>query len=174
MVFWHVMRYNTQPHNNKNYCLPMPKRSKEDTLVTINLILDTVTKQLLDQGYDAMSYTTLSRDTGVSRTGISHHFPKKTDFLEALQGRLLKLFADHIDFKNDLIAFEKSWRIALDKKNFRALLCLIMSQIGKGDREQLFARTFILHINQTAIAIFGDEAEELIDRLIGASFVKLL
>ncbi|MFM2589759.1 TetR family transcriptional regulator [Vibrio sp. TBV020] len=152
----------------------MPKRSKEDTLVTINLILDTVTKQLLENGYDAMSYTTLSRETGVSRTGISHHFPKKTDFLEALQGRLLKIFADHIDFKNDLAAFEKSWNDSLGKKTFCSLLCLILSQIGKGDREQLFARTFVLHINQTAMSIFGDEAKERVDRLIGASFVKLL
>lgn len=152
----------------------MPKRSKEDTLVTINLILDTATKQLLDGGYDKMSYTTLSKETGVSRTGISHHFPKKTDFLEALQGRLLKLFSDQLDFKHDLESFKSSWTHALDKKNFSAIMSLILSQISKGDREQLFARSFILHVNQASSSIFGDEAEEAINKLIGMSFVKLL
>ncbi|NOH79602.1 TetR/AcrR family transcriptional regulator [Vibrio sp. RE86] len=152
----------------------MPKRSKEDTLMTINLILDTVTRQLLENGYDAMSYTTLSKETGVSRTGISHHFPKKTDFLDALQGRLLKQFSDHIDFKNDLEKFESSWDLALEKKNFRAILCLILSQISKGEREQMFARTFIVHLHQTATAIFGDDAKHIVDGLIGRSFIKLL
>lgn len=174
MVLYTAMVYNTTINKKNNSVFPMPKRSKEDTLVTINLILDTVTKQLLENGYDAMSYTTLSRETGVSRTGISHHFPKKTDFLEALQGRLLKLFADHIEFKKDLSAFEQSWVNALDKKNFRALICLILSQIGKDDRQQLFARTFILHINQTASSIFGEQSDEAVNRLIGLSFTKLI
>lgn len=55
----------------------MPKRSKEDTEITIQKIMDAVVDQLLRLGYDRMSYTTLSQQTGVSRTGISHHFPKK-------------------------------------------------------------------------------------------------
>lgn len=152
----------------------MPKRSKEDTLVTINLILDTATKQLLDGGYDKMSYTTLSKETGVSRTGISHHFPKKTDFLDALQGRLLKLFSDQLEFKQDLESFKASWLQALDKKNFSAIMSLILSQINKGEREQLFARNFVLHVTQACRSIFGDQAEETINRLIGISFVKLL
>ncbi|GHX41108.1 transcriptional regulator, TetR family [Vibrio cholerae] len=70
----------------------MPKRSKEDTEVTIQTIMDAVVDQLLRLGYDKMSYTTLSQQTGVSRTGISHHFPKKTDFASALDGRIFKMF----------------------------------------------------------------------------------
>lgn len=69
----------------------MPKRSKEDTEITIQKIMDAVIDQLLRLGYDKMSYTTLSQQTGVSRTGISHHFPKKTDFTAALDGRIFRL-----------------------------------------------------------------------------------
>lgn len=58
----------------------MPKRSKEETEITIQKIMDAVVDQLLRLGYDKMSYTTLSQQTGVSRTGISHHFPKKNRF----------------------------------------------------------------------------------------------
>ncbi|TOE35518.1 transcriptional regulator, partial [Vibrio parahaemolyticus] len=45
----------------------MPKRSKEDTEITIQKIMDAVVDQLLRLGYDKMSYTTLSQQTGVSR-----------------------------------------------------------------------------------------------------------
>jgi len=75
----------------------MPKRSKEDTEVTIQTIMNAVVDQLLRLGYDKMSYTTLSQQTGVSRTGISHHFPKKTDFVLALDGQIFNLFVAHLD-----------------------------------------------------------------------------
>ena len=77
----------------------MPKRSKEDTEITVQKIMDAVVDQLLRLGYDKMSYTTLSQQTGVSRTGISHHFPKKTDFTNALDGRIFSMFIDNEDFE---------------------------------------------------------------------------
>lgn len=46
----------------------MPKRSKEDTEITIQTIMDAVVDQILTLGYDKMSYTTLSKQTGISRT----------------------------------------------------------------------------------------------------------
>lgn len=69
----------------------MPKRSKEDTEITIQTIMDAVVDQILTLGYDKMSYTTLSNQTGISRTGISHHFPKKQDFANALDGRIFQI-----------------------------------------------------------------------------------
>ncbi len=62
----------------------MPKRSKEDTEITIQTIMDAVIEQILTLGYDKMSYTTLSNQTGISRTGISHHFPKSKILLTHL------------------------------------------------------------------------------------------
>ncbi|WP_260258560.1 TetR/AcrR family transcriptional regulator [Vibrio intestinalis] len=152
----------------------MPKRSKEDTQATINLILDTATKQLLESGYEAMSYTTLSKETGISRTGISHHFSKKTDFLEALQARLIKQFAEQLDFKNSLTDFNDSWVTGLERKRFRAILTLILSQIGKGEKEQQFSRGFLSQITQTSTTIFGDDAQKSLDTLVGMSFIALI
>lgn len=57
----------------------MPKRSKEDTEVTIQTIMDAVVDQLLRLGYDKMSYTTLSQQTGVSRTD-QPPFPEENRF----------------------------------------------------------------------------------------------
>ena len=47
----------------KEKSLNMPKRSKEDTEITIQKIMDAVVDQLLRLGYDKMSYTTLSQQT---------------------------------------------------------------------------------------------------------------
>ncbi len=39
----------------------MPKRSKEDTEITIQKIMEAVVDQIIRLGYDKMSYTTLSQ-----------------------------------------------------------------------------------------------------------------
>ncbi|MFX3720948.1 hypothetical protein ACJBPZ_11280, partial [Streptococcus suis] len=76
-----------------------------------------------------MSYTTLSQQTGVSRTGISHHFPKKTDFTAALDGRIFKMFMEHIDSENGLDAFSASWVKSLEDAEFIAILRLLFHHI---------------------------------------------
>ncbi|MGR5068159.1 hypothetical protein [Vibrio alfacsensis] len=46
----------------------MARRTQENTQITINTILDVATEQLITLGYERMSYTTLSE-----QTGIYHH-----------------------------------------------------------------------------------------------------
>ena len=78
----------------------MAKRSRVETEQTVNQILDEALKQILTIGFDAMSYTTLSTATGISRTGISHHFPKKTEFLVRLDHRIGQLFVDSVKIRD--------------------------------------------------------------------------
>ena len=107
----------------------MPKRSKEDTEITIQLIMDAVVEQLINLGYDKMSYTTLSQQTGISRTGISHHFPKKTDFTSALDGRIYEMFIEHLELRNGLKEFSESWLVALNNPEFVSILKLLFSNL---------------------------------------------
>ena len=116
----------------------MPKRSKEDTEITIQTIMDAVIDQILTLGYDKMSYTTLSNQTGISRTGISHHFPKKQDFAHALDGRIYQLFVDKLDLTDDLAAFSASWSVALDDEKFRAILRLLFHHISSAETSHEF------------------------------------
>ena len=109
----------------------MAKRSRVETEQTVNQILDEALKQILTIGFDAMSYTTLSNATGISRTGISHHFPKKTEFLVRLDHRIGQLFVDALNFDSlsslSFISFDiNSSRISLpsfDKSSY----CLSVS-----------------------------------------------
>jgi AcrR family transcriptional regulator len=151
----------------------MPKRSKEDTEITIQMIMDAVVDQLIRLGYDKMSYTTLSQQTGVSRTGISHHFPKKTDFTAVLDGRIFSMFVDHLSINGDLERFSESWLIALENKEFLAILRLLFHHIVTTDRADEFAQNGIERLYKIAETQFGKESSREVEWLIGKSLIKM-
>ncbi len=151
----------------------MPKRSKEDTEITIQKIMDAVVDQLLRLGYDKMSYTTLSHQTGVSRTGISHHFPKKTDFTAALDARMFKLFVEHLEFDKGLDAFSSSWMTALENKEFLAILKLLFHHIVISENAQEFASNGIERLYKMVDSQFGDGGDKELEWLIGRSLIQM-
>lgn len=151
----------------------MPKRSKEDTEITIQKIMDAVIDQLLRLGYDKMSYTTLSQQTGVSRTGISHHFPKKTDFTAALDGRIFKMFMEHIEFDKDLAGFSKSWLVALENAEFLAILRLLFHHVVVSENAHEFAANGIDRLYKLVESQFGSESSKELEWLLGKSLVQM-
>ncbi|BCL72478.1 putative transcriptional regulator [Vibrio nigripulchritudo MADA3029] len=151
----------------------MPKRSKEDTEITIQKIMDAVVDQLITLGYDKMSYTTLSQQTGVSRTGISHHFPKKTDFTAALDGRIFKMFVAHLVLDEGIESFKSSWVKALDNAEFLAILRLLFHHIVTSENAHEFARAGIERLYKMVEDNYGDSTREDLDVLFGKSLVRM-
>ncbi|EEX93743.1 transcriptional regulator LuxT [Vibrio orientalis CIP 102891 = ATCC 33934] len=151
----------------------MPKRSKEDTEITIQKIMDAVVDQLLRLGYDKMSYTTLSQQTGVSRTGISHHFPKKTDFTAALDGRIFKMFVEHVEFNKGLEDFSSSWVAALDSEEFLAILRLLFHHIVTSQNTHEFASNGIDRLYKMTESQFGEGSAKELEWLIGKSIIRM-
>ncbi|MCG9229973.1 TetR/AcrR family transcriptional regulator [Vibrio diabolicus] len=151
----------------------MPKRSKEDTEITIQKIMDAVVDQLLRLGYDKMSYTTLSQQTGISRTGISHHFPKKTDFTAALDGRIFKMFIEHLEFDKGLSAFSQSWIKALEEAEFLAILRLLFHHIVTAENAQEFAANGIDRLYKIVESQFGAGGDKELEWLIGRSLIQM-
>ncbi|UFN72240.1 TetR/AcrR family transcriptional regulator [Vibrio alginolyticus] len=151
----------------------MPKRSKEDTEITIQKIMDAVVDQLLRLGYDKMSYTTLSQQTGISRTGISHHFPKKTDFTAALDGRIFKMFIEHLEFDKGLSAFSQSWIKALEDADFLAILRLLFHHIVTAENAQEFAANGIDRLYKMVESQFGAGGDKELEWLIGRSLIQM-
>ena len=152
----------------------MPKRSKEDTEITIQKIMDAVVDQILTLGYDKMSYTTLSKQTGISRTGISHHFPKKQDFANALDGRIFRLFVDKLDLDNGLDGFKSSWLRALDDEKFRATLRLLFHHIASAEVTNEFAKRCIKRLYALCQERFGEESDKELEWLLGKSLIELV
>ncbi|GEA50765.1 transcriptional regulator [Vibrio inusitatus NBRC 102082] len=151
----------------------MPKRSKEDTEITINKIMDAVVEQLLTIGYDKMSYTTLSQATGVSRTGISHHFPKKTDFTTALDSRIYKLFLEYLNLDSGLQGFSHSWMESLEKPQFLAILRLMFHHIVTSDCAHEFAKQGIDRLFVMLKDLYGDDSEKELEWLFGRTIIRL-
>ena len=151
----------------------MPKRSKEDTEITVQKIMDAVVDQLLKLGYDKMSYTTLSQQTGVSRTGISHHFPKKTDFTAALDARIFKMFVDHLSFDKGLDAFSASWITALEDAEFVAILKLLFHHIVTPENAHEFATNGIDRLYKMVDSQFGAGGDKELEWLIGRSLIQM-
>ncbi|MBT1444367.1 TetR family transcriptional regulator [Shewanella sp. JM162201] len=150
----------------------MAKRSKVQTEQTINQIMDEALKQILSIGFDAMSYTTLSEATGISRTGISHHFPKKTDFLVKLDARIGRLFLAALDFSG-IEALERSWMQAMRESHYRAVLKLFFSLCGSSEREITLFRA-VANARENAIIELGAAGEKTINQLLGRTAVMLL
>ncbi|MGZ9897250.1 TetR family transcriptional regulator [Shewanella gaetbuli] len=150
----------------------MAKRSRVETEQTINHILDEALKQILSIGFEAMSYTTLSNATGISRTGISHHFPKKTEFLVRLDHRIGQFFVAALDFSS-IERLEISWKKALELAENRAVLRLFFRLCGtKGESVTYF--TAVKTAQETALSQLGSEGECCIKQLIGDSALLLL
>lgn len=145
----------------------MAKRSKVQTKQTVQQILDEAMKQILDHGYDAMSYSTLSAATGISRTGISHHFPRKIDFLTRLDSRMAEVFIERLDFSS-VQALQTTWKQSLELANFRAIIRLFFSLCGS---QQININRYkaISLASETAFSKMGDQGRLLVNALVGQS-----
>ncbi|MGJ7096298.1 TetR/AcrR family transcriptional regulator [Vibrio hannami] len=151
----------------------MPKRSREETEVTIQTIMDAVADQLITLGYDKMSYTTLSQQTGISRTGISHHFPKKTDFIVALDGRIYDKFVEHLDTENDLDAFSKSWLKALETSEFVAILRILFHHIVNSESAVDFAKNGVTRLYSLIEGKYGERGGRELEWLLGKTISNM-
>jgi AcrR family transcriptional regulator len=151
----------------------MPKRSKEDTEITIQTIMDAVVEQMLDLGYDKMSYTTLSQQTGISRTGISHHFPRKTDFTIALDGKIFNMLVWHLDFEHGVDQFKESWIVALSSKQFTAILRLLFHHIISSERSVEYATIGLSRLYELVREKLGNESEAELEWLLGRSLISM-
>ncbi|KLV08080.1 MULTISPECIES: TetR family transcriptional regulator [Photobacterium] len=151
----------------------MPKRSKEDTEITIQTIMDAVVEQILTLGYDKMSYTTLSKQTGISRTGISHHFPKKQDFANALDQRIFSMFVEKLELEKGVEGFADSWLTALSDEKFCATLRLLFHHIASAQSDSGFSQRGIERLYVLCQERFGAEGEKELEWLLGKSLTTL-
>ncbi|MCE0495335.1 TetR/AcrR family transcriptional regulator [Vibrio salinus] len=152
----------------------MPKRSKEDTEITIQAITDAVLEQILTIGYDRMSYTTLSEQTGISRTGISHHFPKKTDFVDAVSEKIVSLLKGYLDLSHGVNGLKTSWGFALRDERFISIIRLVMQHIVVAEGSKSFARKIMNMLYTSVDERLGNEGQNELERLLGHTVVVML
>lgn len=150
----------------------MAKRSKAQTEQTIKQILDEALHQILSIGYESMSYTTLSEATGISRTGISHHFPRKAEFLIRLDANIADIFIDELDFSS-ATTLEKSWMEAIESHRFCSILRLFFSLCGYSSKDISMFKA-IDRARDTAISNLDSQGQSVFNDLLGRSAQILL
>lgn len=150
----------------------MARRNQEDTQITINTILDVATEQLITLGYERMSYTTLSEQTGVSRTGICHHFTKKAELPCALQGRFLKRIVDKLDLNGSEERLASSWEMALSDAEFLAIWRMAV-QMTVSEHYPTYLNELHMQITSIACAKLGLPCQHTIEWLIGKTLLSL-
>lgn len=151
----------------------MPKKTKAETKITIQKISDAVADQLLKLGYDKMSYTTLSKQTGISRTGISHHFPKKIDFMTELDGRMYRMLESHLELDGKLENFSESWLNSLRQPEFISILRTLFHHIVAIENSEKPVSTGIDKLYQTLNNKYGVESKKELEWLIGKSLIEI-
>ena len=150
----------------------MAKRSRVETELTVNQILDEAFKQILTIGFESMSYTTLSAATGVSRTGISHHFPRKTEFLVRLDERIGQFFIEGLDFSS-IESLQQSWYALMQHPERKAVLQLFFSLCGSVD-DNVKTLKSLNTVKEAAISHFAKAGSQCVEQLIGHSALVLL
>jgi AcrR family transcriptional regulator len=150
----------------------MAKRSLVETESTVNQILDQAFNQILTIGFEAMSYTTLSAATGVSRTGISHHFPRKTEFLVRLEQRIGEFFIEGLDFAS-IAALQQSWADVMLNPQRKALLQLFFSLCASTDQNMKTLKSLDI-VTEAAVSHFTEAGRQCVEQLIGNSALVLL
>jgi len=151
----------------------MPRKSRAETKITIQKILDAVADQLIQQGYDRMSYTSLSKQTGISRTGISHHFPKKKHFMSALDERIYDMFIAHLELDARLTEFSESWLTSLASPEFISILRIMFHHIILTKDEDNSMKYGFEKFRTLLHCRFGDESERELEWLIGKSLATM-
>ncbi len=151
----------------------MARKTQKETQETIHQILLIAEEQLLRLGYEKMSYTTLSQQCGISRTGICHHFPTKVSIPLALRSQLLEQILRPLRFDLALEDFTDSWLEALNDKQFRAVWRVIFHLVVAERHQGHFARQFITHLTHVCENRFNQPAEATIQWLIGRTLLTM-
>lgn len=69
----------------------MARRRNEETIAAVQNAARDI---MLDQGYEAASYTTIAERTGIARTTVQHYFPRKEAFATGLMLRIEEVAHD--------------------------------------------------------------------------------
>lgn len=100
----------------------MPKVSQKDALKTRARIVEVAFNLLLEQGYNALTFTNIANAANIGRSSINGHFKKKQDLMDELRPQISDCINQHIDFSSAK-AFYASWVLAIQNNQaFRQLI----------------------------------------------------
>lgn len=144
----------------------MAKNTKEGARQTEALIYQTIIEIFMEEGWDAVTYGSIAKRTGMSRSGIQRVVPTKESMVSAFQGQVLAYVTSKID-PTDSDTIKQSWMLALGETKFANCIRYLLGAVNgshEGKEKVIFGVT-------TLIDRYG---QTLVIELIGLSAIHLL
>ncbi len=144
----------------------MAKNTKEGALKTEALVFQTITDLFMTQGWDAITYGSIAKQTGLSRSGVQRIVPSKEAMTKVFQSQIFSYISAQLDSKSDE-TLKKSWMAALKDKKFVHCVRYVMNAVHT-DFEGKEKVIVILN------GLFESYGEEIIIELLGITLVHFI
>ena len=120
----------------------MAKSTQKKALETEKCIQQAIVDIFMEKGWEAISYGSIAKHTGLSRGGVQRIVPNKDAMLATFEGHVTDVFTKQLDFSSELSLMD-SWLISLENLQFRNCLkffiCAISNDsLGKASAKKIF------------------------------------
>ncbi|EEY71153.1 Uncharacterised protein [Grimontia hollisae] len=144
----------------------MAKNTKEGALQTEVLIYQTIIDVFMEEGWEGVTYGSIAKRTGMSRSGIQRVVPTKESMVSAFQGQMLAYVTSKID-TTDSETIKQSWMLALKETKFANCIRYLLGAVNGGHE----GKQKVVWGITTLIEQYG---QTLVVELIGLSAIHLL
>jgi len=144
----------------------MVKTIQTKSLNTEQRIHNAIIDIFMEKGWEAISYTSIAKHTGLSRGGVQRIVPNKDAMVGAFQGKVAQQFSEKLDFSTET-SITESWINALDNAQFRNCLKFFIGAIATDTLGKKLAK-------QGFEDFCNKIGSEKIQLLIGLSVCRLL
>ena len=144
----------------------MAKSTQKQALLTEKRIQQAIVDIFMEKGWEAISYGSIAKHTGLSRGGVQRIVPNKDAMMGAFQGQVVDFVSQQLDFSNET-SLTDSWVSALENLQFRNCIKFFIGAISSDTHGKTLAKK--------GFEDFSDKVgQEKMQSLIGLSVYRLL
>lgn len=144
----------------------MAKSTQKQALLTEQRIQQAIVDIFMDKGWEAISYGSIAKHTGLSRGGVQRIVPNKDAMMRAFQGQIVEFVSKQLDL-TDEASLTASWVFALENIQFRNCIKFFIGAISSESPGKVLAKQGFDRMAKTV-------GQEKMQSLIGLSVYRLL
>lgn len=144
----------------------MAKSTQKQALLTELRIHQAIIDIFMEKGWEAISYGSIAKYTGLSRGGVQRIVPNKDAMMGAFQGQVTEFVSEQLDFSSET-SLTDSWVTALDNLQFRNCIKFFISSISNESPGKEIAKKGFESFSEKV-------GQEKMQSLIGLSVYHLL
>ena len=146
--------------------IKMAKSTQKQAQLTEQRIHQAIVDIFMEKGWEAISYGSIAKHTGLSRGGVQRIVPSKDAMMGAFQGQVSHFVSEKLDFSNEH-SLTESWINALDNLQFRNCIKFFIGAISGETQGKTLAKKGFENFSEKV-------GHEKMQSLIGLSVYRLL